>query len=72
MLDNSNSPQDYPRGYIVRLSEDQRNWMEVARRERNPDPVDVSFSARPVRFIRIEQIGSADRWWWSIHRIGVE
>jgi hypothetical protein len=62
---------DYPRGYIVRLSKNQRHWTEVARRENNTAPLDVSFSPQPVRFIRIEQTGCSNRW-WSIHRIGVE
>jgi hypothetical protein len=56
----------------IRLFEDQRNWVEVARNERNTGSIDVSFSPRPARFIRIEQTGCADRWWWSIHRVGIE
>lgn len=71
-LDNQKSPFDYPRGYIVRLSEDQRNWIEVARNGNNSAPLDVTFTPQRARFIRIEQTGSADRWWWSIHRVGVE
>lgn len=72
VLDNARSPMDYPRGYIVRLSEDGQNWGEVARNPQNSGLLDISFSPRPARFIRIEQTGSADRWWWSIHRVGVE
>ncbi|MEW5956140.1 MAG: discoidin domain-containing protein [Chloroflexota bacterium] len=72
VLDNSNSPHDYPRGYVIRLSPDRQNWVEVARRDQNSGPVEVSFAPQAARFIRIEQIGNADRWWWSIHRIGVE
>jgi hypothetical protein len=72
VVDSSNSPFDYPRGYIVSLSEDQQNWVEVARNEHNTGSLDISFSARPARFIRIEQTGHADSWWWSIHRIGIE
>jgi hypothetical protein len=72
VVDSSNSPNDYPRGYIISLSEDQRNWVEVARNGHNTGSLDISFSARPARFIRIEQTGYADRWWWSIHRVGIE
>ncbi len=72
IVDSTGSPFDYPRGYIVRLSTDQRNWVEVARQASNTGSLDISFTPRSVRFIRIEQTGSADRWWWSIHRIGVE
>jgi len=72
ILDNQNSPADYPRGYIVRLSENQQNWVEVGRNPQNSGSLDISFTPRPARFIRIEQTGSADRWWWSIHRVGIE
>ena len=72
VLDNAASPSDYPRGYIVRLSQDQRNWTEVARNDRNSGPLNITFTPRSARFIRIEQTGSADRWWWSIHRVGIE
>lgn len=33
---------------------------------------DVSFAPHSVRIVRIEQTGSAERWWWSVHRIAVE
>ncbi len=72
IVDSTNSPNDYPRGYIISLSTDQRNWTEVARNDHNTSSIDLSFSPQPARFIRIEQTGSADQWWWSIHRIGVE
>jgi hypothetical protein len=68
-LDNAGSPNDYPRGYIVKVSLDRARWDEVAARRDNNAPLDVSFSLRQVRYIRMEQTGSSDRWWWSIHRI---
>jgi hypothetical protein len=70
-LDNAGSPQDYPRGYIVRLSADGRNWREAARNEHNTAALDAGFSAQPARFIRIEQTGAAG-WWWSIHGVTVK
>ena len=68
-LDSAGSPNDYPRGYVVRLSSDHNQWAEVARNDRNDRALGISFSARPARYIRIEQTGSADRWWWSIHGV---
>jgi len=70
-LDTAGAPNDYPRGYIVRLSEDHNQWLEVARNDHNDRALDVSFSPRPARYIRIEQIGISD-WWWSIHRVIVK
>jgi hypothetical protein len=71
-LDNAGSPNDYPRGYVVKLSSDHKQWTEVARKERNDRALDISFGAQPARYIRIEQTGSADRWWWSIHGVTVK
>jgi hypothetical protein len=71
VLDNSQSPQDYPRGYVVLVSEDRSNWREVARRANNDRLLDVTFASRSVRYIRIEQTGSSEHWWWSIHRIAI-
>ncbi len=71
-LDNTGSPNDYPRGYVVSLSSDHNQWIEVARVDRNNRALDISFGAQPARYIRIEQIGSADRWWWSIHGVTIK
>jgi hypothetical protein len=70
-LNNAPSLQDYPRGYIVRLSQDRTQWQEVARNESNDRALDVGFSPRQARYIRIEQTGHSDQWWWSIHEIEV-
>jgi len=71
-LDSAGSPNDYPRGYVVKLSSDHNQWIEVARNERNDRALDISFGARSSRYIRIEQTGSAERWWWSIHGVTVK
>jgi hypothetical protein len=71
-LDTAGSPNDYPRGYIVRLSTDRSQWVEVARNDQNNRAVDVNFSPRSARYIRIEQTGSAASWWWSIHEVMVK
>jgi hypothetical protein len=71
VVDNSNSPNDYPRGYVVSFSLDRQNWTEISRKANNTGLINISFAARPARFIRIEQTGRDNYWWWSIHRIGV-
>jgi hypothetical protein len=70
-LDNAVSPQDYPRGYIVRLSADQQTWTTVAENRTNNGPLKVNFAARQARYIRIEQTGSNSVYWWSIHAIDI-
>jgi hypothetical protein len=71
-LDTTHSPNDYPCGYIVRLSEDHDHWREVVRNDHNDRALDITFGRLPARYIRIEQIGSSDRWWWSIHEVTVK
>lgn len=71
-LDSARSPQDYPRGYVVRLSTDRSRWEEVARNDQNDKQLDVDFSPRPARYLRVEQTGRADQWWWSIHEVVVK
>ena len=71
-LDNAASPNDYPHGYIVRLSKDRAQGEEVARNDHNAGALDVTFSPRPARYIYIEQTGRSDRWWWSIHKVNVK
>ncbi len=71
-LNNEPSPNDYPRGYIVRLSEDRAQWEEVARNDHNDRPLDVTFGPRQARYIRIEQTGHSDKWWWSIHEVTIK
>ena len=70
-LDTAGSPNDYPRGYIVRLSPDGQQWREVARQDNSDRALDLNFAAQPARYIRVEQTASADRWWWSIHEVAV-
>jgi alpha-L-arabinofuranosidase len=71
VLDSAASPNDYPRGYRILLSVDGRQWEEVARNDQNDRPLDVNFSPRTAQYIRVEQTGSSDQWWWSIHRVGI-
>jgi hypothetical protein len=71
-LNNDPSPNDYPRGYIVRLSEDGVHWEEVARDDHNDRPLDIAFGPRQARYIRVEQTGHDDHWWWSIHQITIK
>lgn len=71
LLNSAGSPQDYPRGYVVWVSSDRSHWQEVVRRPQNDRDLDISFSPHQARYLRIEQIGRSDRWWWSIHEVGV-
>ncbi len=71
-LDNTASPFDYPRGYVVRVSADGVNWQTVAKNSANDRPLDLDFAPRQVRYLRVEQTGSSTRYWWSIHEVYVK
>ncbi|MCB0167375.1 MAG: discoidin domain-containing protein [Anaerolineae bacterium] len=71
-LDTAASPNDYPRGYVVRLSTDGQQWVEVARNNQNSTALNLTFTARPARYIRIEQTGRSDNWWWSVHGVNLQ
>jgi hypothetical protein len=71
-FDNAASPNDYPRGYRVKISTDRAHWEEIAANPSNNTPLDVTFKPREVRYIHVEQTGSSDLWWWSIHEIEIK
>ena len=68
-LANDASPQDYPRGYVVKVATDRQHWVTVAENPTNSGPLDVRFAAQPVRYLRVEQTGADPNFWWSIHEI---
>jgi hypothetical protein len=71
-FDNTPSPDDYPRGYRVKVSTDKAHWTEVAANPDNDAPLDVTFAPREVRYIHVEQTGRSGYWWWSIHEIEIK
>jgi uncharacterized protein (DUF608 family) len=78
VLDSTPSVNDYPRGYLVEGSVDDKSWTELARatpveaagaQERGKLTIDL----RPaeVRHLRITGGGSENTWWWSIHELAL-
>jgi hypothetical protein len=68
-LDARGSNGDYPRGYAVRASDDGEQWGEPLLTGKGDGPVTRMEIAAPqrARFLRIEQTGSVQGLWWSIH-----
>jgi len=54
------------------LPTDRTRWAEVAADPNNNAPLDVTFAPQEVRYIRMEQTGRSDRWWWSIHEVKIK
>lgn len=66
---NQLNKDDYPRGYVLFLSDDGENWGNpVATGLGSPDGTTViDFQRQPTRFVRILQVGDASYNYWSIH-----
>ena len=73
-LDTRGSNQDYPRGYLVHVSNDGRSWGSPVAQGRGSQPITkIELNApRPIRHIRITQTGSSNSKYWSIHELSLK
>ncbi|BCM90545.1 hypothetical protein IAD21_02399 [Abditibacteriota bacterium] len=78
VLDSSDSPQDYPRGYVLEASNDGKAWRELARataieaETATKDGVlSITFPPTDTRFLRLTNQGTANGLFWSIHELSV-
>lgn len=73
-LDTRGSDRDYPRGYEVRVSDDGETWSDPVASGTGTYPV-VEIELDEVaatRFLRIQQTGSTQGLYWSIHELAIE
>ena len=69
VLDSNGSPDDYPRGYNVLVSQDGSNWTNILSDFAFLESeVEIVLPVQTAQYLRIEQTGSA-RNWWAIHEI---
>ncbi len=72
LLDTTGNNSDYPRDYEVQVSNDGINFASIAIGTPSNNPLTlISFPAQSSRYLRIEQNGSANRNWWSIHEVTI-
>ena len=72
VLNAANSPNDYPRGYQVLVSNDGVNWSgPIASGAGNSSVTTITFTNVAARYIRIVQTGSVSGLFWSIHEFNV-
>jgi hypothetical protein len=72
VLNSANSPNDYPRGYQVFVSNDGVNWTgPVATGAGAVGTTTINFATQAARYIRIVQTGSVSGTFWSIHEFNV-
>ncbi len=74
VLDTRGSNDDYPRGYLVHVSNDGKDWGEVVAKGRGSSPIEeLELSIEdPCRFIRITQTGKSPNKYWSIHELSIK
>jgi hypothetical protein len=82
-LENYNYHADFPRGLIVKISDDRKNWVEVPVDLAGPiafsgqvlflaqGPVSVYRLKRPAqaRYVRLELDAHDPVWWWSVENV---
>ena len=73
VLDSQGSSNDYPRAYSVFVSNDGNDWGSaitsgVGSADGNTV---IDFANQNARYIRIEQTGSSEEYWWSIHELTI-
>jgi mono/diheme cytochrome c family protein len=72
VLDAGDSPQDFPRGYEVRLSDNGVRWSApVAAGHGTGARTEILFSPARTRFIRVTLTAAAPGHDWSIHDLQV-
>ena len=71
-LDTLGSAGDFPRGYTVQLSADGQTWGNPVATGRGRGPfTEIQFAPARTRFIRINQTGSVEGLYWSIHELNL-
>ena len=73
MLDanEDGSPKDYPRGYEVFASDDPNDFGRPIASGTGDVITTINFDEVTARYVRIEQTGNDDRYWWSIHELDI-
>ena len=78
-LTNRNSPNDFPRRYALFVSSNGIDWGEPLVDSANESggitnggiTTEITIPETTARYIRVEQSGSSNRFWWSIHELTV-
>ncbi|SDP28954.1 Aryl-phospho-beta-D-glucosidase BglC, GH1 family [Paenibacillus sp. yr247] len=63
VMDSGTSTNDYARGYIVQVSNDNVNWTTVAVGEGTGPVVTVNFPITQAQYIKVTQTKSSASWW---------
>ncbi|NJR42009.1 MAG: discoidin domain-containing protein [Akkermansiaceae bacterium] len=72
VIDSTANPNDFPRGYIVRGSDNGTTYTNIASGAGDGAVTNI-FLPAPVtyQYVQIEQTGSSAASWWSIHELNI-
>jgi len=71
VIDSTEYPDDYPRGYDVLVSQDGSNWATIVSDYAYlENEIEIVVPVQSVQYLRIVQTGSA-RNWWSIGELTI-
>ena len=72
VIDSSGSPNDYPRGYHVFVSNDGGNWGKAFVSSTGTNAItSISFTTQNARYLKIVRTGNSGGWWWSIQELNL-
>jgi F5/8 type C domain/Bacterial alpha-L-rhamnosidase C-terminal domain len=71
VLDNTWALFDSPASYIVRCSDDGKEWRQVAEGKGSLGITTITFPAQSARHLRIEQTGTDAKYHWSVYELDV-
>ena len=71
-LNTDASSDNYPRGYLVFVSNDGNDWgSPVALAEGESGESSIQFDEVTARFVKVVQTGLSDDEWWSVYELNV-
>jgi glucosylceramidase len=68
-LDAGESTRDYPRSYVIQVSDDGQTFTDLASGSGDAALFSVHFPLTTARHVRIACTGSESKWWWSVHEL---
>ena len=71
ILNSEESPNDHPINYGVFVSDDGVDWGAVIVSGEGEPTTQIDLPEITTRYLRIEQYGTSNQYWWSIYELNV-
>ncbi|MCM8526263.1 MAG: discoidin domain-containing protein, partial [Lentisphaeraceae bacterium] len=69
--DAGKSRNDYPKGYILELSADGKNWQELKKADGKNALTEINIKPTSAKFIKITMTKKKPGLYWSIHNMDI-